>query len=457
MVEDIFCGIMPLATKEEINGSLTANGEKNGINGAPAGDMPVELTMLCLQDNVASGKPRHVTIHEVLAICDTPEMHQLIAAIRAARARGDKDELSRLKRQLPSVSAHACGYGGDGSRTDANAQMRKIIGVDLDHVGDNPYGFFQSNIEPKIKRLKIAFVQPSPSGDGIHIFACRHDDETIGAAQQRIAAEIGATDYLDATTRNPSRAFFLSDETYYVNPPAFAYPDLATKQARIAHFTALDGGGVSPQTTRGEINGSLTATACSAGAPAGGVAPVYTAVPKKLPTIPTDYKGMPLRRIIDERLRQLGVVCADNNVYEGNRNSGLKDLFPDMYHILDIPLLSGATTVRTANVPALRAIMAAEPFKNLQLPQAEVDSLLKSAAQWYLGEAKKLGGKLPLMSNEFKNMLTELQIEQRIDDAVMEQMDAEECAATDAIITPRASHHVIARLFTKVNRQNAQR
>lgn len=81
----------------------------------------------------------------------------------------------------------------------------------------------------------------------------------------------------------------------------------------------------------------------------------------------------------------------------------------------------------------MRAILAAEPYRNLQLSQNEVDTLLSSAAKWYVNGKDGNGA---YMSTEFRRMLQDLEVEHKINQQVEQQLaDAEECTQT-AIITP---------------------
>ena len=404
-----------------------------------------------MQDKVYSN-PYPITIDDLKRVCSSFEVDLLVSKIRAAFAAGDDNLRRELKKQLPAFPAHACGMSGDGTRCAKNALTRKIIGVDVDHV-PNPIELYHTNIEQKIQELLIAFVQVSPSGDGLHILACRHDDETIPAAQQRITAAIGCPMSNDEKAKDPSRAFFVGlwREVLYINPAAFLFPSVAVKQERIAHFTALDGQNpvyaahnmavplsqaerkIEENKEEGDGFSTIVSEQETPNAPTALPSGVkYTAAPAPAVTVPTEYRGIPMRTIIDTRLRQLGVVREDGNVYEGNRNDGLKRLSDDMYHILDTPRLNGAVT-RTANVPALRAILAAAPYHNLQLSQNEVDSLLASSAKWYLNGKDGNGA---YMSTEFRNMLLELEIQAKINKQVEQQLaDAEEGTQT-GIITP---------------------
>ena len=61
----------------------------------------------------------------------------------------DPDELSRLKRQLPVITPHACRFRGNGSRKSSNAVPSGLVMLDIDHIED-PRDFFSTHISPAL-------------------------------------------------------------------------------------------------------------------------------------------------------------------------------------------------------------------------------------------------------------------------------------------------------------------
>ena len=125
----------------------------------------------------------------------------------------DPDELSRLKRQLPIITPHACRFRGDGSRKSENAVPSGLVMLDIDHI-DDPREFFSRWIAPVLTaENKIYFVAITPSGHGIRVIAEREPEESIPAAQKRLAHYFALTEF-DAVTKDLARASFLMPWSY---------------------------------------------------------------------------------------------------------------------------------------------------------------------------------------------------------------------------------------------------
>ena len=166
----------------------------------------------------------------------------------------DPEELARLKRQLPIITPHACRFTGDGSRKSANAVPSGLVMLDIDHI-DDPRDIFSCNIFPKLQNTspsrgreliaaevvenkvvevvdlnnpRIHFVAITPSGHGLRIIAERQENESLIAAQTRLANLCGFAEY-DAVTHDLARASYLMPWSYvlYCEPSGLNFRDEA--------------------------------------------------------------------------------------------------------------------------------------------------------------------------------------------------------------------------------------
>ena len=166
----------------------------------------------------------------------------------------DPEELARLKRQLPIITPHACRFTGDGSRKSANAVPSGLVMLDIDHI-DDPREVFSTHIFPKLQNTspsrgreliaaevvennvvevvdlnnpRIFFVAITPSGHGLRIIAERQENESLIAAQTRLANLCGFAEY-DAVTHDLARASYLMPWSYvlYCEPSGLNFRDEA--------------------------------------------------------------------------------------------------------------------------------------------------------------------------------------------------------------------------------------
>ena len=178
-----------------------------------------------------------------------PAIQQICDQIKLLDGK-DPDELSRLKRQLPVITPHACRFRGDGSRKSDNAVPSGLVMLDIDHI-DDPREFFSRWIFPVISKsapsgedlggASIYFVAITPSGHGIRVIAEREPEESIPAAQKRLAHYFALTEF-DAVTKDLARASFIMPWSYvlYCEPLMLDF-DTPEKEAVItAHFAQVE-------------------------------------------------------------------------------------------------------------------------------------------------------------------------------------------------------------------------
>ena len=205
------------------------------------------IPRICLQQSISAGLPTPVLWSEIELAMKQPQVQNICDQIKLLD-RNNHDELSRLKRQLPVITPHACRFDNDGTRKSTNAIPSGLVMLDIDHI-DDPRDFFSRCIFPVLSTAstaselpttgvaelqrsdpKIHFVAVTASGHGLRIIGERLPGESIEAAQLRIATALSITEY-DAVTKDLARASYVvpSDYILYINTDAlFSAP--ATSQ-----------------------------------------------------------------------------------------------------------------------------------------------------------------------------------------------------------------------------------
>lgn len=269
---------------------------------------------ICIQPSISSGKPTPATWSQIELAMKQPAVQDICDQIKLLDGK-DPDELSRLKRQLPVITPHACRFRGDGSRKSENAVPSGLVMLDIDHI-DDPRDFFSTHIFPNISPLKrggrgVHFVAITPSGHGIRVIAEREPEESIPAAQKRLAHYFALTEF-DAVTKDLARASFLMPWSYilYCEPAGLNF-DTPEKEAVItSHFAQVEAQNHTITLSQ-EKKSSTPATTAS----------VET---------PTDYRGIPYADIVKELVSLLGGEPA-----MGERNQFYFTLVRYMRYILN--------------------------------------------------------------------------------------------------------------------------
>ncbi len=195
---------------------------------------------ICIQDSITAGKPRPALWSDIEAAMKQPSIQQICDDIKLLDGK-DPDELARLKRQLPIITPHACRFRNDGTRKSANAVPSGLVMLDIDHIED-PHEFFSRWISRSLTpENKIYFVAITPSGHGLRVIAEREAEESISAAQERLATLFALAEF-DAVTKDLARASFLMPWSYvlYCEPAGLNF-DTAEREAVVTtHFAQLD-------------------------------------------------------------------------------------------------------------------------------------------------------------------------------------------------------------------------
>ena len=283
---------------------------------------------ICIQPSISSGKPMPATWSQIELAMKQPAIQQICDQIKLLDGK-DPDELSRLKRQLPVITPHACRFRGDGSRKSDNAVPSGLVMLDIDHI-DDPREFFSRWIFPVISKsapsgedlggASIYFVAITPSGHGIRVIAEREPEESIPAAQKRLAHYFALTEF-DAVTKDLARASFIMPWSYvlYCEPLMLDF-DTPEKEAVItAHFAQVEA--QNHTITLSQENKSQS--------PAEGAQPAQSAH-NIGEADTTDYRGIPYAEIVRELINLLGGEPA-----MGERNQFYFTLVRYMRYILN--------------------------------------------------------------------------------------------------------------------------
>ena len=195
---------------------------------------------ICIQPSISSGKPMPATWSQIELAMRQPVVQDICDQIKLLDGK-DPDELSRLKRQLPIITPHACRFRGDGSRKSENAVPSGLVMLDIDHI-DDPREFFSRWIAPVLTaENKIYFVAITPSGHGIRVIAEREPEESIPAAQKRLAHYFALTEF-DAVTKDLARASFLMPWSYvlYCEPSQLDFGTPEKEAVVTTHFAQVE-------------------------------------------------------------------------------------------------------------------------------------------------------------------------------------------------------------------------
>ena len=279
---------------------------------------------ICIQPSISSGKPTPATWSQIELAMRQPAVQEICDQIKLLDGK-DPDELSRLKKRLPVITPHACRFRGDGTRKSENAVPSGLVMLDIDHI-DDPRDFFSTHIFPVLSTAstaselpttgaaelqrsdpKIYFVAITPSGHGIRVIAEREPEESIPAAQKRLAHYFALTEF-DAVTKDLARASFIMPWSYvlYCEPSGldFKDEDHFHKISASCQVPAVPSAG-NPLPLEGVDSSGMLLTNKV----------VDVVDNKESPVVVSDYHGIPYDAIVKELIFLLGGEPA-----QGERN-----------------------------------------------------------------------------------------------------------------------------------------
>ena len=282
------------------------------------------IPRICIQSSISAGKPTPADWSTIELAMKQPAVQQICDQIKLLDGK-DPDELSRLKKRLPVITPHACRFRGDGTRKSENAVPSGLVMLDIDHI-DDPRDFFSTHIFPVLSTAstaselpttgaaelqrsdpKIYFVAITPSGHGIRVIAEREPEESIPAAQKRLAHYFALTEF-DAVTKDLARASFIMPWSYvlYCEPSGldFKDEDHFHKISASCQVPAVPSAG-NPLPLEGVDSSGMLLTNKV----------VDVVDNKESPVVVSDYHGIPYDAIVKELIFLLGGEPA-----QGERN-----------------------------------------------------------------------------------------------------------------------------------------
>ena len=198
------------------------------------------LPRICIQDSIIAGKPRPVLWADIEAAMRQPSVQDICDKIKLLDGK-DPDEMALLKKHLPIITPHTCRFRGDGARRSSNAVPSGLVMLDIDHI-DDPRDFFSRWIAQQLtSENKIYFVAITPSGHGLRVIAEREPEESIPAAQKRLATWFALTEF-DAVTKDLARASYLMPWSYvlYCEPTGLNFGTPEQEAIVTTHFAQLE-------------------------------------------------------------------------------------------------------------------------------------------------------------------------------------------------------------------------
>ena len=198
------------------------------------------LPRICIQDSIIAGKPRPVLWADIEAAMRQPSVQDICDKIKLLDGK-DPDEMALLKKHLPIITPHTCRFRGDGARRSSNAVPSGLVMLDIDHI-DDPRDFFSRWIAQQLTaENKIYFVAITPSGHGLRVIAEREPEESIPAAQKRLATWFALTEF-DAVTKDLARASYLMPWSYvlYCEPAGLNFGTPEQEAIVTTHFAQLE-------------------------------------------------------------------------------------------------------------------------------------------------------------------------------------------------------------------------
>ena len=276
------------------------------------------MNRICYQEGVCSGSPLPLTQKKWDELIDSPEVKNICARIAVLNPTDEdyNDRKQVLKKRLPIIIPHAKSFANN-KRISADATPSGLAMLDVDHV-DNPRAWFES-INAKRSTLNdnhIVLVAITASGKGLRIIGERLQNETIEAAQLRMAQALGITEY-DAVTKDLARASYIVPRAYIL------YCDDSALLEMPDHPSSITSGSYP------ENPSSITS----------GLYPDKALPPHETPSITSEsnsdtlqYRGIPYADIIQQLMLSIG---AADGAEQGERNTIYFSLANYMRYICD--------------------------------------------------------------------------------------------------------------------------
>ncbi len=223
------------------------------------------IPRFCIQNRITDREATPCTVAQLLEVMSSEHVQTICDEIKLLQTssgsprRGEvetpsddiKEEMARLKRQLPVITPHARAFK-DNIRKNANAIESGLVMLDVDHV-EHP-SMETLALTPEVCQAnRIYYVGITPSGHGLRVIGERlkakgEGMESIAEAQERLARLCRVVEY-DAQTKDLARASFLVPRSYvlYMDEEGLSTepsPEVNEEVNidRCAHLEALEGG-----------------------------------------------------------------------------------------------------------------------------------------------------------------------------------------------------------------------
>lgn len=282
---------------------------------------------------------------------------QIIKAVREAETAEDRQ---RIKKGLPIITWQA---SFPNRRVNAEAVPSGLFMLDIDHI-DNPSQLYIDKVAGHLIENGIKLVHVTPSGKGLRIVAlCRSEFKTLEECQRWLAEKLGVE--FDEACKDWARASYIPWYNDIIFLDGSIFDDVPS------YFTAYENKYAQPF----EVNEDFERTLDEAAA-------TNTEQYEGLFGEQTDYKGIPLDKIIEEWIAHTG-----GPITQGERNTRLYSLALRLRYITDFNVATmqrimpdcGLSKQEIAEI--CRHAASATRGQHMPLDMAEVIDRLREAQQ----------------------------------------------------------------------------
>lgn len=236
------------------------------------------IPRFCIQMNIRDKEATPCSVQQLKDIMTSEQVQNICDQIKLLNGQ-DKEELQRLKQQLPVFFPHAQAFRNN-ERKNQNAIPSGLVMLDIDDV-EHPTSWVEQFTTNEWEKHRIYLVAITPSGHGLRIIAERNEGESIEDAQMRLATALHCTCF-DACTKDLARASFVMPWSYviYMNESGLEF-ETAEQAQHIAEMPIVNHHSASAPIPSCNIHVRTTA-------------------------IPTTYKGIPFTEIVSQLVNLLG-------------------------------------------------------------------------------------------------------------------------------------------------------
>lgn len=236
------------------------------------------IPRFCIQHRITDREVHPCSLMHLKTVMQSNEIQSVCDQIKLQDGQ-DKEEIQKLKRQLPIITPHAQSFQSS-ERKNQNAVPSGLVMLDIDDVED--VHALASRVDDSLLRdHHVYLVAITPSGHGLRVIGERASQESIATGQARLAQLYGVSSY-DSSTKDLARASYVMPWSYvlYIDESGLEFADEETASRVGEAFAHVEESSLSPS-----------------------VAELSTLVEEQLPH---DYKGTPYSDIISQLVGLLG-------------------------------------------------------------------------------------------------------------------------------------------------------